>query len=82
MKFDICIDSKVHHTLEFHLPHLYVGALWHPTLPPNSLVQNQVVWPCLVLHYEAQEVTINIIYKILLDIIQNMSHHIHMNQHP
>ena len=82
MKCVLCRNQKLHHTLAFHVHTLHVGTLWWHTLPPNSLVHTQVAWHCLLLHFEAQEVVVNMNYDILLDLIKIMSHHPHLNQHP
>ena len=78
-KCDLCKNQKLHHTLVFHC---HVGELWCLSLPPNSLFHTQVVWDFLLLHYEAQAATLNMINILLLDLIQNMSLHNQMNQYP
>ena len=71
--------NNSYYTCALYFP-IHVGTLWWFSLSPNSLIHTQVVWPCLLLHYVAQKVTVNLIYELVLDLIQNISHLPYMNQ--
>ena len=71
MKCDIYKNKKLHHTLVFHL-HGGTMVAFSSTKISSSIT---VAWDYILLHYEAQVVTVNNIYILLLDLIQNMSRH-------